>query len=109
MLSKGQALVGPLQVFFLINPCNNSMGKALLLLSIPFFSPAEERKGQEVKRFVWMTQKGLSGAHVHMTLNLSVPGAGIEPVPQQQPKPEQWQGRILNPQDYQGSPDLVLS
>ena len=33
---------------------------------------------------------------------MEVPGPGIEPVPQRQPKPLQWQPQILNPLHHKG-------
>ena len=39
---------------------------------------------------------------------LKVPGQGIQPLPQQQPKPLQWQRWLLNSLGYQGTPRMKL-
>ena len=40
--------------------------------------------------------------------HMEVPRPGIQPVPQQWPKPKQWQHQVLNPLSHQGTPKLLL-
>ena len=41
--------------------------------------------------------------------HVKVPGPGRKPVPQQWPKPPQWQCCILNPLSHQGTPSMMFS